>query len=275
MSLDYVKKIIRSGQKGLFAPFVGIAATAQQSLKHRSVVRIFIDKEGDWHNRRRDATFVSPQLHALSLEAVEQAVLDQWCWGYSLKSGDLVVDVGAGVGDDAVIFSKLVGPTGRVIAIEAHPRTFRCLLKTIELSGLNNVTAVNAAVSDQDGEIHMSNDADYKSNHATTDNHGMTVQARRLDDILIELDSLNPNLVKMNIEGAESAALRGMADTLRVLPQIVVSCHDFIADAGGDAALRTYDDVKNFLQRAGYDVRKKREDTRPWIPYYLYGRRNI
>ena len=72
-------------------------------------------------------------------------------------------------------------------------------------------------------------------------------------------------------EGAEAAALLGMDETLRFVPHIVVSCHDFVADGGGEPALRTYDDVKRILQHSGYSLRAAREDWRPWFRYYLYG----
>ena len=62
-----------------------------------------------------------------------------------------------------------------------------------------------------------------------------------------------------------------MDNTLRVVPHIVVSCHDFVADGGGEPALRTYNAVKKILQDSGYRLRSAREDSRPWFPYYLYG----
>ena len=214
---------------------------------------------------------MATELHASSYGAVEESVLDQWCYDYRLKNGDVVIDIGAGIGDEAMVFSRLVGPKGRVIAIEAHPRTFRCLVKTIESNGLNNVIAVNIAASDRDGDVGMSDGGSYQSSSIATGDHVVQVKARRLDDILRELGVSKPSLIKMNIEGAETGALLGMKETLRSFPHIVVSCHDFIADGGGDPALRTYDDVKKILQHAGYDLRAAREDSRPWFPYYLYG----
>jgi hypothetical protein len=76
----------------------------------------------------------------------------------------------------------------------------------------------------------------------------------------------------MNIEGAETSALRGMAETLRVTPHVVVSCHDFIADNhGGDPSQRTYNDVNRILRDAGYVMRPRREDIREEMSYYVYG----
>lgn len=266
-----LKQIVKMYQKGIFAPVVAIVASIAQSLKHRSAVHIYIDKDGDWHNRRREVTFVATELHALCFKSVAAAVMDSWCYDYVLKTGDVVIDIGAGIGDHAVVFSRLIGPQGRVIAIEAHPRTYRCLLKTIKSNNLHNVIAINVAASDRNGEVGMAYGENYQSSRIVTGGHTVQVKASRLDDILGALGVSNPSLVKMNIEGAETAALLGMAKTLRDVPHIVVSCHDFIADMGGEPALRTYNDVKKILQLSGYSLEPARDDLRPWFPYYLYG----
>ncbi len=269
--VGFVEYVKACRQKPLLRQIVALLASAQQSFKYRSLVHIYIDRDGDWRNCRSEVTFVSTELHALSFAAVEESVMDQWCYDYRLKEGDIVVDIGAGIGDEAVVFSKLVGPEGCVIAIEAHPRTFRCLEKTIALNGLKNIIAVNLAVSDQEGEVGMSDGENYQTSSMVTGNLVMKVGARRLDNILRELAVATPNLVKINIEGAELAALRGMEQCLQRIPHIAVSCHDFIADRGGNSVLRTYAGAKKILQSSGFDLRTAREDSRPWFRYYLYG----
>ena len=78
-----------------------------------------VDDHGRWVNRQAEATFVSPVFHTKSYAAVNEWVLDHWTWGYLPRAGDTVIDVGAGIGEEAVIFSRLVGESGRVISIEA------------------------------------------------------------------------------------------------------------------------------------------------------------
>lgn len=268
-----VKEFIKSYKNGSLSSVVGVIASVKTSIKQHAPVRIFLDKDGDWQNRSSKATFVATDLHAVSFDAVKESVLDQWCHDYKLKEGDIVIDVGAGIGDDVLIFSRLVGVTGRVIAIEAHPRTYRCLLKTIKLNDLTNVTPVNVAVSDQDGEIGMSYGDSYQSSSIVTGGRFVQVKARRLDEILSDFGVSKPTLVKMNIEGAETLALKGMPNALHKVPNIVISCHDFIADGGGDPALRTYSDVKTILQDAGFILLKERDDSRPWFRNYVYGHR--
>src|SRR5205823_1391670 len=65
---------------------------------------------------------------------------DYWLQHYRPQEGDVVVDVGAGRGEDTLTFSRGVGKTGRVIAIEAHPLSFLVLKNFCKLNGLSNVT---------------------------------------------------------------------------------------------------------------------------------------
>src|SRR4051794_22461299 len=45
-------------------------------------------------------------------------------WAYQPKEGDAVVDIGAGIGEQALVLSRLVGPTGKVVCVEANPEAF-------------------------------------------------------------------------------------------------------------------------------------------------------
>lgn len=273
--LRLLKNRFKRLQRGPFRSLVSLVATIQQSLKHFSPILVFVDKEGDWHNCRRDATFIAPELNVSSYSAVRAAAIDLWCYNYSLQSGDTVVDVGAGIGDDVVAFSRLVGVRGRVIAIEAHPHTYRCLEKTIAANHLKNVTAINVAVSDQEGEVAISTGETFLSSSIVSGDGETRVRARKLDHILNELSVTRPNLIKMNIEGAETAALLGMTETLGSAPHVVISCHDFKADRGEDESLRTYNDVNRILRSSGYAIRNRNEDPRKEVRYYVYGARSI
>jgi hypothetical protein len=75
--------------------------------------------------------------------------------GQILKPGDVFVDIGANVGYDSLLGSSLVGPLGRVIAIEASPTTFAELKKNIALNKSTNIRAVNVAVSDREGTLDL------------------------------------------------------------------------------------------------------------------------
>jgi hypothetical protein len=67
------------------------------------------------------------------------------------KAGWTVVDAGAHVGWYTLIASKMVGPKGKVIAIEPEPRNFSLLCKNIHDNKLKNAIPLMVALSDNDG----------------------------------------------------------------------------------------------------------------------------
>ena len=67
-----------------------------------------------------------------------------------LKPGDCFVDVGANVGYFSLLASTLVGPSGKVISIEAIPRTFEVLTGNLDANGARNVRPIHRAVWDKE-----------------------------------------------------------------------------------------------------------------------------
>ena len=66
-----------------------------------------------------------------------------------LRRGDAAVDVGANIGSYALLFASLVGADGRVAAIEALPEAAEILRRNIRLNGFENISLVEAGVSDR------------------------------------------------------------------------------------------------------------------------------
>lgn len=64
-----------------------------------------------------------------------------------LKEGSTVVDVGANIGDLTLPLARIVGPAGRVYAIESHPEYFNVLCANLALNGIDNTKPVNAFVA--------------------------------------------------------------------------------------------------------------------------------
>jgi len=187
-------------------------------------------------------------------------------WGYTPKVGDVVIDVGAGVGEEALTFSRAVGKHGKVICIEAHPRTFRCLEKLVQYNRLENVLAIHQAVAEPSCEtVTIENSDDYLGNRSGTAK-GTSVPATTIDAIYQQLGLGKIHFLKINIEGAERFAIQGMTKTLRQTEVLCVSCHDFLAEAGGDDSLRTKSAVQQFLQQSGLKIVEREDpELRPYV----------
>lgn len=232
-----------------------IAAAANRVLAMRGDPRRFsTDEAGRWINQQPGATFVSPDIFTGFRDQVAVRVKDRWCHDYTPGEGDVVVDLGAGFGDEALIFSELVEPSGRVIAVEAHPATFACLEETVRRSGAGNVIGVQCAVSDRDGFLNISDSAVHVANSVLLEGGLVPVPARSLDSLSDEFKIDRIDLLKVNIEGAEREVVRGMARIAPRIRNIVVECHDFVADAGGSDRFRTKAEVTVALEGFGFKV---------------------
>lgn len=267
-----VPSTARMLKEALPRPFLAAIANPIMCLR-RDPRRFGVDHKGHWKNIQREATFVSPDLHTAFYWQVDESVRDYWCQFYTPGPGDTVIDVGAGIGEDAAVLSKLVGPTGKVVAIEAHPDTFACLQGTIALSGLNNVIAVDCAITDRDGTLTMSNSAEHLANSVIKNGGEIVVSARSLDSLLDELGIADVALLKMNIEGAEKPAMDGMNRAATAIRNVAISCHDFIADAGGGNQFRTSADVRAALLKLGFQIQLRNHAPRPWLRDTLFGAR--
>ena len=98
---------------------------------NKDIKKIFYD-HGDWIHETSHGYFAyhTPYIRLNMLQLDELARL-HFLWGYQPRKGDVIMDVGAGVGEEALMFSREVGEHGRVICVEAHPRTYRCLEKLV------------------------------------------------------------------------------------------------------------------------------------------------
>jgi FkbM family methyltransferase len=141
----------------------------------------------------------------------------------TLSPGDVFVDIGANIGYDSLLASQRVGPTGRVVAIEASARTSALLRRNLALNKAANVRAINAAVADRAGRLDLYEISDGNIGAATTlaSRGGQlieSVDAMPLEDILTRHEIACLRLIKIDIEGAEPPILRRLIDRLALYP---------------------------------------------------------
>ena len=151
----------------------------------------------------------------------EYARLGEW-----VAAGDWVIDVGANVGHYTARLSQLVGPTGRVLAFEPVPETFELLAANVAVAGARNVSLFNVAASTQIGVAGVSL-PHFSSGLTNYYMAGITSGDGEFKVLTVPLDSVMPSariaLVKIDVEGHELQALRGMRALLqRDLPRLLV-----------------------------------------------------
>jgi FkbM family methyltransferase len=137
-----------------------------------------------------------------------------------LREGDVFVDVGANIGYFTLLASRLVGPTGKVLAIEASPKIFAKLSDNLTRNRSNNVEAINAAASDRKGtvQIFFASDANIGAT-STISRKGSSYEcdmaADSLDALLAQKAVTNVRFVKIDVEGAEWLVVAGMGGLLK------------------------------------------------------------
>ena len=162
-----------------------------------------------------------------------------------VQPGDVVYDCGANVGMHALLFSKLVGSGGRVLAVEPLPAAARDVLLNCALNAAGNVEVLECALGDRGGF------ASFEATDLTT--HGslsdvslqraarqITVRVSTLDEI-VEERGAEPDFIKMDIEGGEGRALAAFHKVARSYPTLAIDLHSPEQDLEVGAFLARHD----------------------------------
>lgn len=125
-----------------------------------------------------------------------------------LQPGAVFVDAGANIGTYTVPAGRLVGPSGRVIAFEAHPAIMGFLKRNIAANGLANVTALNLALGAERSSVELAFSAHNpgETHIAGRDERAWTVvrvEMTTLDDALRGLSIDAIDYLKVDVEGFE------------------------------------------------------------------------
>ena len=256
-----VRRLDRPGRRGLLS----VPASLWVSVRYHTPCVVYW-RDGNWIHRYRGAKIPHAELgRAAPPDVLTADAREHFLHDYTPQPGDVVFDVGAGIGAETLLFSRLVGSSGRVVSFEAHPRTYRRLLDLCTVNRLDNVTPLQLAVTNTDGDVLISDGSAHERN-VLTEGDGLQVRARQLDGIAAELGIQQVDLLKMNIEGAEVDALGGAGALLDRTRHVCISCHDFLG-------MPTKAAVLALLTEHGFDVLTRDDAPEPWTRDYVYGTR--
>jgi FkbM family methyltransferase len=187
-----------------------------------------------------------------------------------LQPGATLYDIGGNVGFFTVLGAKLVGPTGHVYVFEPVPENAATIRHNLAMNEFRNVIVFENAVARVGGNVAL-NVAEYSGGAVLASagkppDHKETIMVRSvaIDELIEQGQVKAPQVVKIDVEGAELDVLQGMAQTLaRDTPLIIYEIDD-----GAEAAFRAKCEAcEQFLHRAGYQVTPL-EDSYPmtdWI----------
>jgi FkbM family methyltransferase len=142
-----------------------------------------------------------------------------------LNEGDTVLDVGANIGQSCLPFSRSIGPSGRCYAFECNPISYNELTKAIAANPIANIFPKFYAMSDVIGYTklyfgdasHSAEAATIIEKNATADRLGNVshclVETMTIDQFC-EQFRIEPQLIKIDVEGSEAIVLKGAARTI-------------------------------------------------------------
>lgn len=262
-------------------PFLGTAARAARSVGLGGVVRTVRDAADAAFSvtgippfrLRVDGCEIRGYLrHRSFLESVANGheAFSRGLFEEALKPGMTVVDGGAHIGLYSLLASRRVGVYGTVIAFEPDPYNYRTLVLNARANRCGNLVILQKALSDTSGKRQF---FQYPSTISSSLVHregvdrglAVEIETAALDT---ELPALRGSsvLVKLDIEGAEVLALRGMRDFLRRQDRVVLflEVHPSILCQAGFVS----EDVLHELEALGFRVHLVDESRHTLLPVH-------
>jgi FkbM family methyltransferase len=157
-----------------------------------------------------------------------------------------------------MIASKLVGPEGRVYAFEPEPRLAADLIENCHLNRTDNVEVLPVALSNEDKETTLYTDQRAALgihklfSEPRLGQHGVTVKAQSGDTLVTTGTAAQPSVVKVDVEGWEFAALKGMAAILgdASCRLLLLEVHSYyLHNLGYDV-----DDLRTLIEGFGFQI---------------------
>jgi FkbM family methyltransferase len=172
-----------------------------------------------------DTRSIDIGIHLLTLGRWETAYTSLFT--RLVKPGDTVIDLGANHGVYALLAAQIVGPTGRVDAFEPNPRLSKLVDLSLRLNGFSPWARVHTlGASEAMGTArlvfsdHFSGGGSVAlAGSAAETRPGVECRLVALDDMFAD-PNYRPSVIKMDVEGHEGRALRGMRRILERSPDV-------------------------------------------------------
>ena len=218
---------------------------------------IFVLLENNLWLQKQNKTFFcdySPN-YRLKGDQIDAFSNDIFFNSYKPKKGDVCIDIGAGLGIDTRLMSRMVENEGKVFSIEATERTYKALEACVEYNQLNNVTTSHCAITNQDGLVQIVDDMGHHTENKIifddTSNYS-TVEGLTIDHYIEMHDIEYVDYMKINIEGAEKLVIEEFKK-IKVVKNIAISSHDFLGLRTGDSSYFTKDLILDFLEKNNFE----------------------
>ena len=191
------------------------------------------------------------RAHRLGLMGRE----DRRFFAEHIRPGMRVLDIGSNLGLYSILMAKLTGPSGRVTCFEPDADLFQSFQANCRLNEVDWVEGHNLALGSRPARLTLhkmiinSGDNHFGQRRGELFRHSIEAEVVALDSFLPDL---RVDFVKIDIQGWELEALRGMQRTLAAQPAVQVY-FEFFPDIYQRSGT-TYRDLVDFLHEAGFKI---------------------
>lgn len=200
-----------------------------------------------WSLATSDETYLSGNFDKDTLVEFEKYI----------RPNQVVYDLGANEGYYAISASKIVESNGKVFAFEPMPENLRLLNKHISVNKIKNITVIDKAVSNKNDILTFSKTDDRAGNTYVNSSPKFEETTSRFEVFSVALDHFcitdknpSPDVLKIDVEGAEYDVLIGAQQVIeKYKPIVILATHDYHVVGIKDACL-------DFFTKRGYDYYK-------------------
>ena len=178
-----------------------------------------------------------------------------------IGQGQTVFDCGAHHGVSALLYSKMVGPSGSVMAFEPYPMNIKIAELNARLNNRKNINFANLALSSEIGQAQVSllEQCIVLENKDADDT--VSVDLAPLD----QFAHLRPDFIKIDVEGAEIDALQGAREILGQKPALYIEIHANFLPRFNKSPMQVFD----FIRLEDYFCFINYPDKEPLLKYEL------
>ncbi|MFD2937214.1 FkbM family methyltransferase [Spirosoma flavum] len=217
-----------------------------RSAEGRRLLMLALRYGGKPRNQPVDITFGPYQFRvpdALSFVwQYREIFVDEFYRFFTTNQHPVIFDCGTNVGTSVVYFRQ-VYPNARILAFEADQHISETLQENLRRNQISGVEVITKAVwTNDEGILFGSDQADSASIFSQTDRK--FVPSVRLRDILLRETRID--MLKMDIEGAETAVLTDCRDALAHVQNLFVEFHAYLGHP------QTLSDVVRVLEESGF-----------------------
>ena len=185
---------------------------------------------------------------------------------YKPKKNDTVLELGAGIGNETLFMSNLIGTNGKIYALEPFEPIFELLNINKKINNLQNIKIIKKALYKEKTKIGFFSDQESWLNGKINSNSSTLVETFTLNSFIEDYNISIVNFCKINIEGAERYVLDNSDKFFNICQNLAIECHDFLE--GNEN--KTHQIVKDFLIAKNYKIHKNTRNKTPVERFFIY-----